>query len=93
MHTEAMIATHPHRPACPAPMPAWARRWWPTCASASASTSTAPISAARPGSVASRRTGVNGDVVRRLIDACAEACRLRERACREASITLGLSAA
>jgi hypothetical protein len=33
------------------------------------------------GSVASRRTGTNDEVVRRLIEACAEACRLCAEEC------------
>ncbi|MCW5735476.1 MAG: four-helix bundle copper-binding protein [Enhydrobacter sp.] len=35
------------------------------------------------GSVASRRTGTNEDVVRRLIDACAEACLLCAEECEK----------
>jgi hypothetical protein len=101
MHTQAMIATHPHvrgevdgglvrcvdlcfdsaqtcvscADACIGePMVALLRqciRMNQDCADICNAT----------GSVASRRTGTNDEVVRRLVEACAEACRLCAEEC------------
>ncbi|CAN5610349.1 four-helix bundle copper-binding protein [soil metagenome] len=101
MHTEAMIATHPHvHGKVDGSLVRCIERCFDcaqTCVScADACLGEAMVADLRQcirldldcadvcsatGSVASRRTGVNGDVVRRLIDACAEACRLCAEEC------------